>query len=104
MDYMINIDLETKNVSGGGATDCQSELHEDYGRHFDLTIHEFGSKCRKSNSVDRPPTRCWEPRGDKGYTLDEVVEALQKIHADNADAYPRRCRVCGVPANPPYWD
>lgn len=104
MDYVINVDLESKNVINGGATDCQSVLHQTYGRHFDLTIHAFGSNCYKSNSVDRPPTRYWEPHGDKGYTLAEVVVRLQEIHANNADAHPRRCLVCGVPANQPHWD
>ena len=49
MKYMINVDLETKNVSGG-ATDCQSELHEAFGRHFDLTVHSIGCACRRARA------------------------------------------------------
>ena len=103
MEYMINVDLEAPNVSGGG-TDCQSELHEGFGRHYDLTVHERGCRCRNSRSVNRPPTRYWDDNDGEGYSLEEVVERLRTLQAEHADAYPRRCRTCSVEVNPPLWD
>jgi hypothetical protein len=104
MGYMINVDLETKNVSGG-ATDCKSELHKKkgHGRHFDLTVHILGCGCRRGGGANRS-TRYWDDNHGKGYTLQGVVEKVKEIQAQHAGAYPRRCRVCGVKANPPHWD
>src|SRR5262245_31813283 len=56
MEYMINVDLEAPNVSGGG-TDCQSAMHEELGRPFDLTVNVLGCGSANSRPVDRPPTR-----------------------------------------------
>ena len=103
MEYMINVDLETMNISGG-ATDCQSALHEAHGRHYDLTVHVLGCGCRRGGGAHRPPARYWDDNGGEGYTLQEVVERLREIQAQHADLYPRRCRICDVEANPPHWD
>jgi len=102
MDYMINVDLETRNVSGG-ATDCQSALHKAYGRHFDLTVHALGCGCRKGVGTHRPPTRYWDDNNGKGYALQEVVNKIQAIQATHPHAYLRRCRRC-LKAEPGCWD
>src|SRR5688572_28735790 len=36
MSYMINVDFETRNVTGS-STECRSTLPEPLGPHFDLT-------------------------------------------------------------------
>ena len=102
MGYMINVDLETKNVSGG-ATDCKSALHKAHDRHFDLTVHILGCGCRRVGGAHRS-TRYWDDNDGKGYTLQEVVKRLQEIRTQHAGAYSRRCRVCSVGANLPHWD
>ena len=58
MRYMINVDLETKNVSGR-ETHCRSKAHEAHGRHYDLTVHELGCKYRRVGGTHRP-TRYWD--------------------------------------------
>lgn len=100
---MINVDLEAPNVSGGG-TDCQSAQHEVLGRHFDLTVHVLGCGSRGSRAVNRPPTRYWDDNNGEGYTLQQVLERIHELRAQHPDAYPRRCRNCGVEAHPPEWD
>jgi len=104
MAYMLNVDLETKNVSGGGPTDCQSASHEPFRRHFDLTVHVLGCPARGSRAVQRPPTRYWDDNEGAGYTLNRLVERIGKLRAQHPDAYARRCRMCGVEAHLPEWD
>jgi len=101
---MINVDLETRNVSGGAGTDCQSPQHKLYGRHYDFTVHSLECGCRGNRAADRPPQRYWDNKNGEGYTLQEVVGRLQDLQSQHADAYPRRCHVCGVQANVPHWD
>ena len=72
MTYMINIDLETPNASGG-STDCQSNLHEPLGRHFDLTVHAVGCAIRGVRAADRPPKRYWDDNKGAGYSFEAVV-------------------------------
>jgi hypothetical protein len=103
VQYMINVDLEAPNVSGGG-TDCQSDLHEPLGRHYDLTVHVLGCGTHGSRSVHRPPTRYWDDNDGKGYTLQQVVERILELQAKHRDAHARRCRICGVQPNLPEWD
>ena len=33
-----------------------------------------------------------------------VIEKIRQLHAQYPNAYPRRCRRCGVEARPPDWD
>jgi hypothetical protein len=89
---MINVDLETPNVSGGG-TDCQSVLHEALGRHFDLTVHVLGCGNRGSRAVHRPPTRYWDDNNGEGYTLQQVVERIRELRAQHRMARRRAERV-----------
>jgi hypothetical protein len=103
MNYMINVDLETLNVSGG-STDCQSTLHEPLGRHFDLTVHYVGCAIRGSRAVHRPPTRYWDDNSGAGYSFDAVVDRVRALRAEHRAAYPRRCRKCDVEAHLPDWD
>ena len=100
---MINVDLEAANVSGGG-TDCQSAQHEALGRHFDLTVHLLGCGCRSTRAVHRPPTRYRDDNNGEGYTLQQVIQQIRELRAQHPEAYPRRCRSCGVEAHPPEWD
>src|SRR4051794_6748100 len=103
MTYMINVDLETPNVSGG-PTDCPSNLHEHLGRHFDLTVHAVGCAIRGARAVDRPPKRFWDDNHGTGYTLDGVVERVRALRAEHGKAYARRCRKCEVEPHLPDWD
>jgi hypothetical protein len=103
MTYMINVDLEALNVSGG-STDCQSGLHELLGRHFDLTVHALGCAIRGARAVSRPPKRYWDDNGGTGYGFETVVERVRTLRAQHPDAYPRRCRKCEVQAHLPDWD
>ena len=103
MNYMINVDLESPNVSGG-STDCQSTLHEPLGRHFDLTVHAIGCAVRGGRAVNRPPTRYWDDNGGAGYSLDVVVQRVRALRSEHPSAYPRRCRKCDVEAHLPNWD
>lgn len=100
---MINVDLEARNVSGGGRN-SQSAQHEALGRHFDLTVHVLGCGSRGSVAVHRPPTRYWDDNNSEGYTLQQVIERIHELREQHPDAYPRRCRRCGVEAHPPEWD
>ncbi len=100
MDYMINIDLETKNVSGG-ATDCQSVLHEDYGRHFDLTVHALECGSRKDGGIYRPPTRYWAAKDVACRPISLTgIETMQtplpkgEGHGGRANSSPPRRRGC----------
>lgn len=103
MEYMINVDLEAPNVTDGG-TDCQSAMHEELGRHFDLTVHALNCGSRNSRAVHRPPTRYWDDNNGEGYTLQQVIDRIHALRVQHPDAYPRRCRSCGVEAQPPEWD
>jgi len=102
MNYMINVDLETRNVSGG-STDCQSTLHESFGSHFDLTVHAIGCAAQGARAVNRP-TRYWDDNGGAGYSLYAVVQRVRSLRAEHPGAYPRRCRKCEVEAHLPDWD
>ena len=103
MEYMINIDLETRNVSGGG-TDCQLTLHNTIGPHYDLTVHVLGCGSRSSRSVQRPPTRYWDDNSGRGYTLQQAIDRILALCAQHANAHARRCRNCGVETHVPEWD
>ena len=103
MHYMINVDLETRNVSGG-STDCQSKLHEPLGRHFDLTVHDVGCAVRGGRAVNRQPTRYWDDNGGAGYSLEAVVQTVRSLRTQHPDAYPRRCQKCDVEAHLPDWE
>jgi hypothetical protein len=102
MNYMINVDLETRNICGT-STDCQSALHEPLGRHFDLTVHALSCAIRGGRAADRPK-RYWEDDGGGGYTFQGVVEKVRALRAEHPQAYPRRCRVCDVESHLPDWD
>ena len=104
MTFMINVDLETPNVIGGGSTDCPSKLHEPLGRHFDLTVHAVGCTARNRRAVDHAPTRYWDDNNGAGYDLDAVVQRVQLLRAEHPGGYPRRCRKCKVEAHVPDWD
>src|SRR5262245_43916376 len=104
MVYMINIDLESANVSGGGPTNCSSALHEVLGRHYDMTVHVLGCAARGSRSVQRPPTRYWDDNNGEGYPLQTMVERIHVLRATHPDAHSRRCRLCGVGPHLPDWD
>jgi hypothetical protein len=101
--YMINVDLETANESGGG-TDCHSAQHKSYGSHFDLTVHMLSCGSHGSRAVHRPPTRYWDDNEGEGYTLLQVTERIRELRVKHPDAYPRRCRICSVEPCPPVWD
>lgn len=103
MSFMINVDLETPNISGG-STDCQSKLHEPLGRHFDLTVHALDCVVRGTRAVNRRPTRYWDDNEGAGYDLDAVVQKLRLLRGEHPGAYPRRCRKCEVAAHLPDWD
>jgi hypothetical protein len=103
MNYVINVDLETPNVSGG-STDCQSPLHDTLGRHFDLTVHAIGCAARRGHAANRPPTRYWDDDGGAGYSLDAVVQRVRSLQTQHPNAYPRRCRKCDVQPHLPDWD
>jgi len=103
VQYMINVDLETPN-SSGGSTDCRSVLHKPLGRHFDLTVHALECGSRSSRSANRPPRRYWDDNNGEGYTLPQVIQRIRMLRAHNADAHARRCRSCGVEPHLPDWD
>ncbi len=103
MKYMINVDLETMNISGG-ATDCRSALHEGHGRHYDLTVHALGCRHRQGTGTHRPPSRYWDDNEGAGYTLEEVIERIRILQSQHKRAYGRRSRACGVESQPPHWD
>jgi hypothetical protein len=103
MNYMINVDLETPNVSGG-STDCQSALHEPLGRHFDMTVHAINFVVRGSRAAQRPPKRYWGDNGGAGYNFEAVVNRVRSLRAEYPDAHPRRCRKCDVDPHLPDWD
>ena len=103
MTYMINVDLETRNVSGG-STDCPSAMHERLGRHFDLTVHALGCTVRGGRAVHRPPTRYWDDNRGAGYTLEEVVQKVHSLRTQHPNAYARRCTKCEVETHAPDWD
>lgn len=103
MKYMINIDLETRNLSEG-RPNCPSALHEKCGRHYDLTVHVLGCGSRNSRAVHRPPSRYWDDKDGEGYTFKEAVERLQGIVRNRPDVHLRRCSKCGVEAYLPHWD
>jgi hypothetical protein len=102
MRYMINVDLETKNLSGG-KPECPSKMHSDLGRHYDLTVHalDCGSRSRPAH---RPPTRYWDDNSGEGYALDALLERIRELRAHHSNAYPRRCLSCDVGAHKPEWD
>jgi hypothetical protein len=102
VNFMINVDLETANVSGG-STDCQSKLHEPLGRHFDLTVHAVGCAARGPRAASRP-TRYWDDNEGAGYDLDAAVQKVRLLRGEHPSAYPRRCRKCEVEAHLPDWD
>jgi hypothetical protein len=102
--FMINVDLETRNTRGGGGTNCDSRMHERFGRHYDLTVHTLACGSRTARSAHRPPTRYWDDNNGEGYALEEAIARIRKLHAQNPNAHPRRCRVCGVEAVSPDWD
>jgi hypothetical protein len=103
MAFMINVDLETLNVSGG-KPNCQSAMHEGLGRHYDLTVHALGCGTRGSRSVHRPPTRYWDDNDGEGYSLPQVIERIAALRVQQPNAYPRRCRSCGIKPHLPDWD
>ena len=103
MTYVINVDLESKNVSGG-ANDCPSKLHESLGPHFDLTIHSLDCPVRGARMVSRPPTRFWDDNQGHGYSGEEVVAQIRALVTQNPDAHPRRCQKCHVEGHLPDWD
>jgi hypothetical protein len=78
MNYMINVDLESANVSRG-RNDCRSALHDSLGLHFDLTVHALACQIHGARVVDRPPTRYWDDSSGHGYTLPEVVEQVRAL-------------------------
>jgi predicted nucleic acid-binding protein len=101
--YMINVDRETRHVSGGSSTGCRSTMHKRLGRHFDLTVHALGCASRR-RGVHGPSTRYWDDNDGAGYGLDAVVKRVEAIQRERPDAHPRRCRRCGVEAYAPVWD
>jgi hypothetical protein len=101
--YVINVDLELKNVSGS-SNDCPSKLHENLGPHFDLTVHALQCQVRGSRMVSRPPTRYWIDNGGHGYSLGDVVVRVRALGLQHPEAHPRRCQKCGVEAHLPDWD
>jgi hypothetical protein len=104
MNYMINVDIESENVNGGGGKDCRSSLHESFGPHFDMTVHAVGCRTRGVRAVDRPPSRYWDDKDGTGYTLEEVVERIRVLQSQHRAAYARRCRMCDVVSHLPDWD
>ena len=102
MTFMVNVDLETQNMSGGDP-DCRSGGHRGLGWHDDLTVHLLGCSYRRGRGAHRE-RRYWDDNDEQGYSIDEVTDLINEIRGVEPDAYARRCRVCGVPANPPYWD
>lgn len=101
--FMINVDFETKNKAGG-QTDCKSELHQNLGPHYDLTVHKLGAPCRRKNAPHRPPTRYWDDNDGNGYNLTGVVHQIRSIIAQRG-GHARRCRRCKkVPDHLPDWD
>ena len=103
MQYMLNIDLETRNVSGG-RHECQSALHKTLGPHFDLTVHILGCSSRGSRAVQRPPTRYWDDNNGQGYSLEQLVELVHGLTRQHAAVHARRCRSCGAEPHTPEWD
>ena len=102
MKYMLNVDLDQKNESGG--EDCKSDLHLDIGRHADLTVHRLGCGHRPEGTVRRPELRWWDDNNGEGYTLKEIIQVIHQMQSEHSDAYPRRAKRCGVEANLPHWD
>lgn len=103
MPYVINVDLETKNINGG-TNDCPSKLHAELGLHFDLTVHSVDCPVRGARMVSRPPTRYWDDNQGHGYSVDEVVARIRALVAQYSDARPRRCPRCDVESHLPDWD
>ena len=101
---MINVDLEAANISGGGGTDCQSRMHERFGRHFDLTVHALACGSRNSRSAHRLPSRYWDNNNGEGYSLEQVVARIHELRSEHPNAHARRCHRCGVEAHFPDWD
>jgi hypothetical protein len=101
--YMINVDMETKNVTGG-RSNCPSQLHETLGPHFDLTIHAVGCQVHGGRVVSRPPMRYWDDNGGTGYTFDEVVQLARALKAKHLGSHLRRCQKCDVQSHLPDWD
>jgi hypothetical protein len=99
--YMINVDFETRNVAGG-QPGCNSNLHRNLGRHFDLTIHVLNASCRGSNAANRH-RRHWDDNNGNGYNLTGVVHQIRSIIARRG-GHARGCRKCKVPAHLPDWD
>lgn len=93
--YIINVDLETRNVYGG-STNCESLNHRNLGRHFDLTVHDFDRGCRNSRAANRPPKRYWDDNGGKGYIVDKLVGKIKALQKSNPEAFPRCCQRCKV--------
>jgi hypothetical protein len=101
--FMINVDLETKNLYGG-RPECDSEMHRRLGRHFDVTVHSIACGSRNSRSAHRPPTRYWDDKKGEGYTLPEVIALIHEIREQHSNAHARRCLLCDVGAHRPEWD
>jgi hypothetical protein len=95
MRYMINVDLETRNVYGG-ATNCDSREHRNLGRHFDLTVHDFDRGCRGPRAAHRPPKRYWDDNGGKGYTSERLAGRIQALQKSRLDVFPRGCLRCKI--------
>jgi len=101
--YQIKVDLETCNIAGG-EPNCRSPMHARHGRHYDITIHSFPSRCRSGRGARRPPTRYWDDNSRQGYTLKGVVTQARVIIGQEPKPMDRRCRKCNVPPHPPDWD
>ena len=104
MKYMINVDVESTNVAGGGPDDCPSALHRHLGDHYDLTVHSLDCGSRNSRAVHRPPSRFWDDNQKDGYTFEEVISRVRELREEYPKAYPRRCSRCGVDSHRPDWD
>jgi hypothetical protein len=91
MKYMINVDLDKKNVRGGSMP-CESEMHARLGAHHDLTVHALGCSTRKRQKngefgVNRRPIRWWDHGDEAGYTLEEVVERIRLIQGNRSPEF-----------------
>lgn len=100
MQFMINVDLERKN--GGEATPCSAPAHKDLKDHYDLTVHELGSSCRRSSTKNRQKRR-WEDNENKGFSREELIETIESLQAQNPGSYPRCCRRCKLVGLPADW-
>jgi hypothetical protein len=101
--YVINVDLESKNTSGG-ANDCPSKLHQTLGPHFDLTVHALDCRVRGARMVSRPPARYWDDNEGHGYNRSEVIARVRALVVQCRGAHARRCQSCDVEAHLPDWD